>query len=241
MTERLPIQCKNLSRSWTVLGHVHQALRDVDLAVEPGAYLSIEGGSGAGKSSLLRILGGLDRAYQGDVRLFGHALNTMSDAAVARLRNEKISFIFQSFQLLPHLNVAENILLPFSWRRPRKNEAQARSALMSLLEQLEIGDKAGHFPEALSGGQQQRVAIARALITRPQLLLCDEMTGSLDDATAHRVMTLVEDYREQSGCTLLMVSHDPRIIARAETHLRLENGQLREVGAPLGTDIGAAS
>lgn len=217
------IECKNLSRRWAE----QPVFRNVELRVERGEYLSISGPSGAGKSTLLRVFGTLDRKYQGTLSLFGQSVDDASDRALALLRNQRISFVFQSHQLLPHLRAKENILLPWAFRRGAKNRELPYKRLDALLNGLGLGDKADAFPDALSGGQQQRVAIARALITEPELLLCDELTGNLDRATADRVMDVIEAYREASGCTLIVVSHDPQVVRRADTHYRIDDGRLQ--------------
>lgn len=232
------IECKKLSRTWAQ----QPVFRDVDLRVEPGEYLSISGRSGAGKSTLLRIFGTLDRQYQGALSLFGQSVDDASDRALARLRNQRISFVFQSHQLLPHLRVRENILLPWAFKRGAKQRAFDAKRLDELLEGLGLGEKADAFPDALSGGQQQRVAIARALITEPDLLLCDELTGNLDRTTADRVMDVIEAYRETSGCTLIVVSHDPHVVQRADTHYHIADGLLQRVtDAPVSQGVDAAS
>ena len=220
------IQCNDLSRSWKTPGGRHEAFRALDLVVRPGDYLSIQGPSGAGKSTLLRILGGLDRQYQGELRLFGQDVRTLSDAKLSRLRNEKIAFVFQAYQLLPHLRVEENILLPFTWRKKPPTLAVQKQRVTELLRALGIEDKRDAFPDTLSGGQQQRVAIARALVMQPELLLCDEITGNLDAVHAADVMTLLEGYRAESGCSILIVSHDPTILQRAEQRFLLRDGAL---------------
>lgn len=218
------VECKSLSRSWAN----QPVFQDVDLRVKAGQYLSISGRSGAGKSTLLRVFGTLDRQYRGSLSLFGQSVDAASDRALASLRNQRISFVFQSHQLLPHLRVRENILLPWAFRGRTKRESHHQKRLDDLLDALELEDKANAFPDALSGGQQQRVAIARALITEPELLLCDELTGNLDRATADQVMEVIETYREKSGCTLIVVSHDPHVVRRAETHYRIDAGQVQQ-------------
>lgn len=231
------IECKNLSRSWTQ----QPVFRDVELRVGRGEYLSISGRSGAGKSTLLRVFGTLDRQYQGELSLFGQSVDDASDRALARLRNQRISFVFQSHQLLPHLRAKENILLPWAFNRGAKSRAFDPKQLNELLKRLGLEDKADAFPDALSGGQQQRVAIARALITAPDLLLCDELTGNLDRATADRVMDVIEQYRETSGCTLIVVSHDPQVVARADTHYHIEDGRLTAADKSLSKSAGGPS
>lgn len=228
------IECKNLSRTWSET----PVFQDVNLRVEPAEYLSISGRSGAGKSTLLRVFGTLDRTYGGTLSLFGQSVDDASDRTLSRLRNQRISFVFQSHQLLPHLSTVENIQLPWAFRSRTADAPQEQmQRLQDLLNDLGLHDKADAFPDALSGGQQQRVAIARALITQPELLLCDELTGNLDRATADRVMDVIEAYRERSGCTLIVVSHDPQIVARADTHYTIENGRLSGRASVASKDV----
>lgn len=222
----LPIlETQNLSRMWgntAVFGEVH-------LRVYPGDFLAISGESGAGKSTLLRVLGTLDRAYKGELTIFEQSVESMDDRALSRFRNHRISFVFQSHQLLPHLTVEENILLPWAYRRTEERRGDLQKNLNVLLGTLGLADKSGALPHALSGGQQQRVAIARALITEPALLLCDELTGNLDRRTADHVMNALEEYQQASDCALIVVSHDPHVLQRAKQHLVLKDGVLTSV------------
>lgn len=216
---------QNLRRTWTK-DPVFDAL---NLSIRRGDYLAIAGQSGAGKSTLLRVLGALDKNYEGSLTIFDHRVKHTPDRILSRLRNEKLSFVFQSHQLLPHLTIQENILLPWAYRR---SEPRLTERLHELLTALGIDDKRYDFPDELSGGQQQRVAIARALITQPELLLCDELTGNLDRHTADQVMHILEEYQRQSQCAIVVVSHDPQVLARAKTRMTLQNGTLEEFSTP---------
>lgn len=219
------IAADGLERSWADT----PVFSEVSLRIFRGDYLAISGMSGAGKSTLLRVLGTLDRGYRGRLMLFGTSVEGASDRVLSRLRNSKISFVFQSHQLLPHLSVQENILLPWAYRNS-KDAAPSQRALKNVVQDLGIGGKLDAFPDALSGGQQQRVAIARALLTQPQLLLCDELTGNLDRRTADHVMDVIEAYQAKTSCALVVVSHDGAVVARAARHLQMQSGRL--VDAP---------
>lgn len=218
----LLLTCRHVGRQWA---HA-TPLRDISFEVHASDFVSIAGTSGAGKSTFLRILGGLDRQYHGQVRLFGQDIAQLSDGALSRLRNDRVALVFQSHQLLPHLTVEENVLLPFAYRsKPR--HVPSREHVRSCLDQLGIVDKLSAFPDTLSGGQQQRVAIARALLARPSLLLCDELTGNLDRDTADDVMNVIEAYRIEHHAGIVVVSHDPLVLQRASRRYVLEDGSLR--------------
>ena len=188
-----------------------------------GEFVAIEGQSGSGKSTLLHILGGLDRAYEGEVRILGDDLCGLSDARLAALRHARIGFIFQSFNLLPELTALENVLLPdfFGDGVPQADE-RAREAL----ERVGLLDKARARPTALSGGERQRVAIARALLARPPLLLADEPTGNLDHTTATSVMESLIEIVRASGLAALIATHNLELAGRLDRIVALEDGQL---------------
>jgi len=214
-----------------------QLFAGLDLEVQRGEFVAIEGQSGSGKSSLLHILGGLDRRYQGEVRVLGHELSHLSDLALSSLRHLQIGFIFQSFNLLPGLTALENVLLPdyFGDGIPDAGE-RAREALA----RVGLSDKARARPAALSGGERQRVAIARALLARPPLLLADEPTGNLDAQTGEGVIELFRELH-RGGMTLVIVTHEARVSRAASRVLLLREGVLfapatdpllQEPGAP---------
>lgn len=220
------IECKALTRLWEIPGGEPRGLQGVDLSVPSGSFVSIAGESGAGKSTLLRILGGLDRHYTGELRIGGRSHHLMRDRELSVWRNQEVAYIFQNYQLLPHLTVEENLRLPFTWRREAPSGRAQRVLAQRQLERVGIAHLSRRFPESLSGGEQQRVAIARALIMEPSLILADEPTGSLDAATALHMLELLEEYQRSSACTLIVVSHDPKVLARASLRLELSATRL---------------
>jgi putative ABC transport system ATP-binding protein len=203
-------------------GAPQELWRGLDLEVHAGEFLAVEGQSGSGKSTLLHILGGLDRAYEGEVRVLGEDLRGMSDARLAALRHARIGFIFQSFNLLAELTALQNVLLPdFFGDGVPDAERRAREAL----DRVGLADKARARPTALSGGERQRVAIARALLARPPLLLADEPTGNLDAHTGHGIIELFRELH-RDGMTLLVVTHETRVSRAASRVLVLRDGVL---------------
>ena len=200
-----------------------RAVDDVDLEVATGETVAVMGPSGCGKSTLLHLLGGLQRPTGGEVELGGRRVETMSERALARLRRDRIGFVFQAFHLMPELTAVENVEVPalLAGRSPRA----ARTTALGLLDQVGLSDRAGHPPSALSGGQRQRVAIARALSTQPLVVLADEPTGNLDSAATAEVLRLF-DRLHRAGQTLVIVTHDARIAATANRILSMRDGAL---------------
>ena len=201
------------------------ALHQLDLAIAAGEYVAVMGPSGSDKSTLLNLLGLLDRPNAGTYRLEGRDVTTLSPVEQARVRSERIGFVFQSFHLVPRLTAAENIALPMVLAGIAPAERNQR--VERALHDYGLANRAGHRPDQLSGGQRQRVAIARATIMRPAMLLADEPTGNLDRATGEEVMRLLEELNGQ-GVTLIVVTHDAVLGARAHRQLRMEDGELRE-------------
>ena len=201
-----------------------EVLRGIDMRVHRGEALVIVGASGAGKSTLLHLLGGLDAPTQGDVKLNGASLLAMSNALRTRTRNERIGFVFQSYNLLPELDALENVCLP-SLMQARSRAGMADRA-MDLLRAVGLTDRVEHRPAELSGGEQQRVAIARAMMNRPALLLADEPTGNLDSKTGETILDLLWQMRAESGTTLIMVTHDEHLAKRGERVLQMADGIL---------------
>jgi putative ABC transport system ATP-binding protein len=199
------------------------ALDGVDFAVEPGEFVSVLGPSGSGKSTLLAIVGGLDLDYEGRVELFGKDLKTLGDRALSRLRGERIGFVFQAFHLLPHLSVLDNVLAPALFSGSL-DECRPRAA--SLLDRLGLGDRLASLPTELSGGQRQRVSIARALLRKPDLLLCDEPTGNLDEETGARTIALFQELHREEKLTVIAVTHEERLSAASTRTVRLREGKL---------------
>jgi putative ABC transport system ATP-binding protein len=201
-------------------GPVH-ALRGVTLTVEPGAFLSIAGPSGCGKSTLLHLLGGVDRPTMGRVALLGHATDGITDAALARIRLHHVGFVFQRFFLLPMLSAEENVVLPMMEAGVAGGVRRERARI--LLARVGLDGRARHRPGQLSGGEMQRVAIARALANDPSLLLADEPTGELDEATGQEIGTLLRDLT-RDGLAVVLVTHNPDLAALADRRIRMRDG-----------------
>jgi putative ABC transport system ATP-binding protein len=216
---------ESLSKTYAADGVDVQAVREIDLAVAPGEFVSIMGPSGCGKSTLLHLLGGLDRPTAGAVWLQGERVDGLSEKAWALLRRRRIGFVFQFFNLIGNLTVADNVELPalLAGMTPR----QARARREELLAELGIERVAEQVPGRISGGQQQRVALARALVNRPAVLLADEPTGNLDSTSAREVMDLVRRYHGD-GQTIVLVTHDPRVAAAADRVVHMRDGAITE-------------
>jgi putative ABC transport system ATP-binding protein len=215
----------DLERTYETDGVAVAALRGVDLAVAEGEFVSVMGPSGCGKSTLLHLLGGLDRPTGGEVHLGGRRVDQLGEAAWAQLRRREVGFVFQFFNLIGNLTVADNIELPglLAGLSPR----DARSRRRELLDDLGIAELAGAVPSRVSGGQQQRVAIARALINRPTVLLADEPTGNLDSHSAREVLALMRRHHEH-GQTIVLVTHDPRVASAADRVIHMRDGVISE-------------
>ncbi len=197
-------------------------LEGVGFTVAAGDTVAIVGASGSGKSTLLSLMAGLDTPSQGSVILDGEPLSTLDEDGRARVRGEKVGFVFQSFQLLPSLTALENVMLPLELRGDRQVEQPARAILQS----VGLGARLAHYPRQLSGGEQQRVALARAFVTRPSLLFADEPTGNLDTHTGQAIIELLFELNRQAGTTLVLVTHDDHLAERCQHLLRLDSGRL---------------
>jgi len=197
-------------------------LDGVGFTIAKGEAVAIVGASGSGKSTLLSLLAGLDVPSDGQVKLDGAALSSLDEDGRARVRGEKVGFVFQSFQLLPSLTALENVMLPLELRGDDDAEGPART----ILAQVGLGERLGHYPRQLSGGEQQRVALARAFVTRPAVLFADEPTGNLDTQTGQAIVDLLFALNRESGTTLVLVTHDERLAARCDRILRLAAGRL---------------
>ncbi|MEE8379372.1 MAG: ABC transporter ATP-binding protein [Gammaproteobacteria bacterium] len=217
------ITLENIQRIFPVGDQQVHALRDINLHIKPGEYVSIMGPSGSGKSTLLNLLGLLDHANSGTYRLAGEDITELSDEQHAQLRRERIGFVFQFFHLIPRLTAAQNIELPLtlSGIPPEQRHQRAHDALTA----MGITARADHRPDQLSGGQRQRVAIARATIMNPDLILADEPTGNLDRASGNEVVEILEALNKK-GKTLLIVTHDPELGARSRRLLHMVDGEI---------------
>jgi putative ABC transport system ATP-binding protein len=200
------------------------ALQGVSLAISRGEFVSIMGPSGCGKSTLLNLLGLIDRATQGEVRFAGQPVRGLRDRQLARLRNQELGFVFQTFHLIPDLRVNDNVEVPLLYGRHSARERRKR--VREALAVVGLESRAGHFPSELSGGQQQRVAIARAIVGAPRLLLADEPTGNLDSAMSEEIMTLLQRLNRERDMTVVMVTHDAAKAGRSDRILRVFDGQL---------------
>ncbi len=210
------------------LGEIEvRALDGVSLDIEAGEYASLIGQSGSGKSTLMNTLGCLDRPTSGSYKLDGEEVTKLSLDGRARLRNQKIGFVFQSFNLLARTSAIENVELPLLYTKGI-SARQRRDRAAELLDLVGLGDRMGHHPSQLSGGQQQRVAVARSLVNRPRILMADEPTGNLDSKTSAEVIKLFRKLNDESGITLILVTHDPEIANNAKRTIRLRDGLVIE-------------
>ena len=211
------------------------ALDGIDLTIEAGEFLAVQGPTGQGKSTLLLLLGGLDRPTAGSVLFEGRDLARMAEDELADVRAAEFGFVFQTFNLIPTLTAQENVetaLVPAG-----VSAEERRGRAFAALEELGLADRAAHLPSELSGGQQQRVAIARALVKRPRVVLADEPTGNLDEETRDEIVGVLEQLWRERGITLVVVTHDSAVAARAGRRAVIENGRLRELASPASAAV----
>lgn len=216
------IEISNLTMQLTSGGRAVTILDGIDLSVPAKQFVAVVGPSGSGKSTLLGLIAGLDRPTSGSIRIDGTSLSDLGEDDLARLRREKIGMIFQSFHLIPTLTALENVQVPLELRGEARPDREAGR----LLDAVGLGDRQHHYPVQLSGGEQQRVAVARAYAARPALLLADEPTGNLDSANGACVIDLLLQLRRDQGSTLILVTHDPALAARAERIISLRDGRV---------------
>lgn len=214
------LHCRSLSRTYQSGGRDLTVLKDITFSILPGEFLAILGPSGSGKTTLLGLLAGLDRPTTGTVSLDGQELGELSEDERARLRVEKIGFVFQSFQLIPTLTAQENVQVPLELRGETDAGARARE----LLGRVGLAGREHHYPAQLSGGEQQRVALARGFSSRPKVLFADEPTGNLDASTGATIIELMVDLNSDHGTTLVLVTHDLDLAGRAHRTIRLSDG-----------------
>jgi putative ABC transport system ATP-binding protein len=199
------------------------ALSSVNLGIDQGDFVSVMGPSGSGKSTLLNVIGLLDVPTKGSVAIAGRPVTRFTDKALARIRNEEIGFVFQTFHLIADLTVLDNVELPLLYRR--MSGAERRKRAHAALDRVGLTSRIHHFPSQLSGGQQQRVAIARAIVGSPKILLADEPTGNLDSQMGDEIMGILQDLNTREGCTVVMVTHDARQAAKTRRTIRLFDGR----------------
>jgi lipoprotein-releasing system ATP-binding protein len=219
------IEVTGLSKSYLVGGSRLQVLRDLELTVAQGEMVAVVGASGVGKSTLLHVLGGLDRPDHGTIRIGDTDLRTLTDAQLVAYRNRHIGFVFQFHHLLPEFDALENAEMPLRIARVPLPDARTRAS--ALLTRVGIGQRLTHRPATLSGGEQQRVAVARALVTRPTVLLADEPTGNLDEATADTLHALLRDMHREHNLSSIIATHNLRLAAACDRVLTLEGGRLK--------------
>lgn len=217
------LELKKLSRHYPTLAGPVVAVQEMDLRVESGEFIALLGPSGCGKSSLLNLLGCLDRPTGGELFIDGVPVSSLDDDGLARLRNQKIGFVFQHYHLLPRMSAVRNVELPMMYAGVARDERRKRA--LQGLERVQLSHRLDHTPSMLSGGESQRVAIARALAMNPSLVLADEPTGNLDTRTGEEIMQLFESIH-RDGTTLVMVTHSPEMAERADRILRLRDGRI---------------
>ena len=218
------VQLEKTSKTYKVGSERVQALKEVSIEIKQGEYVALTGPSGSGKSTLLQLIGALDKPSQGIVRVDGQNISRLSDKKLSLFRNKTIGFVFQFFYLQPFLNLRTNLEVPAMFARTKRAERQAHAD--SLAEKVSLNDRLTHLPNELSGGQMQRAAIARALMNNPKIILADEPTGNLDRTNAFAIMDLFDSVREQFGTTIIVVTHDAGLAARADREIRLQDGSV---------------
>lgn len=224
-TGGVAVEGRHIIKNFRIGNTPTKVLKDISLQVMQGEFVSIMGPSGSGKSTLLYILGGLDTPTSGHVLLNGTDISGFGDEKMSRIRRQKIGFVFQFYNLIPNLNVEENIMLPLLLDGKKMGGYQKQ--LEQILEIVGLSDRRRHTPRELSGGQQQRVAIARALIGNPEILFADEPTGSLDSKTGAEVMTLLREINQASGQTIIMVTHSPEAAQSSSRVIHVQDGVIR--------------
>jgi putative ABC transport system ATP-binding protein len=221
------VEVKALKKSYQLGETVIPALRGVDLNLHAGDFTALIGASGSGKSTLLHLLGCLDKADSGEIRIEGQDVSRMNENQKSLLRNRKLGYIFQSFNLIPVLNVFENVEMPLTLRKELSAEQRA-TRVMQALKEVGLDTFVRHLPDKLSGGQRQRVAIARALVSEPSLILADEPTANLDSKTTHMIIDLLLELNQKKNVTFLFCTHDEKLIGRVQKVLRISDGLLEE-------------
>jgi putative ABC transport system ATP-binding protein len=221
------LEIKELKREFIMGSETVHALRGISFEVEAGEFVTIMGSSGSGKTTLLNILGCLDKPSIGNYYLDGVDVKTLSRDELAQLRNHKIGFVFQAYNLLPRTTALENVELPLLYNK-NVSAAERRERAIHALESVKLADRFDHTPSQLSGGQQQRVAIARALVNEPVMILADEATGNLDSRTSYEIMALMQELNQQQGKTIVFVTHEPDIASFSSRTIQLRDGRIQK-------------
>ena len=232
------VDVRDVHKSYVQADRRVDAVRGVSLALDEGAFAAIVGPSGCGKSTLLHLCGAMDRPTSGEVLLEECPLATLSDDELTRLRRERVGFVFQFFNLLPTLTVAENIALPL--RLAGRTEADAVGLAVTQAERVGLGDRLGHYPSQLSGGEAQRAAIARAIVHEPAVVIADEPTGNLDSVNGERVIELLLELNREEGVVVLLATHDAKVAAAADRVIHMRDGRAErtEIGRPARSGAG---
>jgi len=232
------IRIAGLHKSYGRGSTAREVLRGIDLEVAAGELVAVEGVSGCGKTTLLNLVGGLDRGYTGRIAVAGQDLAGLDDRQLAGFRNHTVGFVFQHFYLLDHLSCGENVALPAFFCTDPVLPAEAAARAREALARVGLAERCDDLPTRLSGGQKQRLAIARAIFQRPRLILCDEPTGNLDTATGSQILALFRSLNAEEGITLVIVTHEPRVSVVAHRVIRMEDGKILDA-APTVATIGA--
>jgi len=229
------IELKDIHKTY-FLGEVPvPVLRGITLSIAHGEFVALMGASGSGKSTLMNLLGCLDQASSGEYWLDGKEISRLSANEYARLRNQTIGFVFQSFNLLPRTTALENVMMPLTYSRENLNEQQKRQRAADLLRKVGLADRINHQQSQLSGGEQQRVAIARSLVNQPSILLADEPTGNLDSRTSTEILGMFQQLNCTDGITVILVTHDQGVAQWAQRTVRIKDGLLEGTGGPVET------
>ncbi|MEN8167417.1 MAG: ABC transporter ATP-binding protein [Pseudomonadota bacterium] len=229
--DKTAVHILNLSRGYREGDRVHPVIRDANMQILPGECVALLGRSGSGKSTLLNLIAGIDRPDSGEIFIGGEHISRLREPDLTLFRRRRIGFVYQFFNLIPTLNVAENIALPLELNGLLRDEIRLQTARM--LDAVDLGERAEAFPDRLSGGEQQRVSIARALVHRPALVLADEPTGNLDQASGEQALELMIALAREEHSSLLLVTHSLAVARRADRILTLQDGQLNEQGTEL--------
>ncbi|MCX5869881.1 MAG: ABC transporter ATP-binding protein [Deltaproteobacteria bacterium] len=221
------IELRDIEKTYQMGDISVPVLKGISLSIRQGELIALTGSSGSGKSTLMNILGCLDRPTAGEYWLDGQETSKLTTDERALLRNRKLGFVFQSFNLLSRTSAIENVAMPLSYAAENLSDREARGRAAEMLGRVGLADRLDHFPSQLSGGQQQRVAIARALINRPPVLFADEPTGNLDSRTSEEVLQMFERLNSEEGITIIMVTHDPKVAGHAKRVIRLDDGLIQ--------------